>query len=89
MPRDLSLFQWAAIVGAAALIVLPRLTALKSAASSVLGVFRKAETTPDIHAKVDAYRTLATDLPPELAKQVWISIQSPGATVDLEATHAG
>ena len=88
MPLNLSPIQWAAIAGAAALIVLPRLTALKSTAGSVIGLFRKAETAPDIHAKVDASRTLATDLPPELARQVWGCIQSSVATMGTEATHA-
>ena len=89
MLPELSPIQWAAIVGAAALIVLPRLTALKGAAGSLVGLFRQTETVPDIHAKVDAYRTLAGDLPPELAKQVWICIQSPGLTLTREATDAG
>ena len=89
MLPDLSPIQWAAIAGAAALIVVPRLTALKGVAGSLTGLFRRAESTPDIHAKVDAYRTLAVDLPPELARQVWICIQSPGSTPSEEATDAG
>ena len=86
MPLELSTFQWAAIAGAAALIVLPRLTALKGVAGSLTGLFRRAENTPDIHAKVDAYQTLAAGLPPELARQVWVCIQSPA--LSEEATDA-
>jgi hypothetical protein len=56
-------------------------------ATSLTGVFRRSETTPDIHSKVDAYRTLASDLSPELAKQVWICIQSPSRVENSEATH--
>ena len=87
MPLDLSPIQWAAIVGAAALIVLPRLTALKGLTGSLVGLFRQVESTPDIHAKVDAYRTLADDLPPDLAQKVWMSIQSSMAA-DLEVSRA-
>jgi hypothetical protein len=86
--KNLTPIQWAAIVGAVALLVLPRLTALKDAAGSMIGLFRKAETAPDIHAKVDAYRTLAADLPTDLAKQVWSCIQSSVAATGTEATHA-
>ena len=87
MLPELSPFQWAAIVGAVALIVVPRLTALKGAAGSLAGLFRRSETTPDIHAKVDAYRTLAAGLPPDLAQQVWMSIQSSTAA-DPEVSDA-
>ena len=87
MLPNLTPIQWATIAGAAALIVLPRLTALKGVAGSVAGLFRRSERAPDIHAKVDAYRTLAGDLPPELAKQVWVCIQSPAVPVTTEANH--
>ena len=89
MLPSLSPIQWAAILGAAALIVLPRLTALQGAASWLAGLFRRSESVPDVHAKVDAFRTLAGDLPPELATQVWACIQSPAPMPSTEATHAG
>ena len=86
MLPELSPIQWAAITGAAALIVVPRLTALKGMAGSLAGLFRRTESAPDIHKKVDAYQTLAADLPPELARQVWVCIQSPAPSE--EATDA-
>lgn len=87
MPLELSTYQWAAIAGAAALIVLPRLTALKGVTGSLAGLFRRSERTSDIHAKVDAYQTLATDLPDDLAQQVWMSIQTSMVT-DPEVSRA-
>jgi len=76
MLHSLSPIQWAAILGAVALIILPRIAALKGTIGSMVGLFRKGEDVPDIHAKVEAYQTLAADLPPDLAQKVWMSIQS-------------
>ena len=77
MLPDLNPIQWAVLAGAIALVIVPRLGVLKVPLGSLLGRLRRTPKAPDVHAKVDAYHTLATDLSAELAKQVWACIQSP------------
>lgn len=81
LPLDLSTTQWLVLAVAAAIVILPRLGSLKTWAAELLAKLKPAtatDTSPDIHAKVDAYRTLAGNLPVDLAKQVWACIQWPG-----------
>lgn len=77
MLPELTPMQWTVLAAAAALVIVPRLGALRATLGSLAGLLRRSAKTPDVHAKVDAYRTLAADLTPDLAKQVWSSIQSP------------
>jgi hypothetical protein len=71
---DLTPIQWAAIAGAAALVVIPRLGSLQGLVAPLAGMFKKAPDN-DIHAKVDAFRVISGSLNPDLAKQVWAAIQ--------------
>ena len=77
MLPDLTTTQWAVLAGAAALVLVPRAAALWGPIASLVGLFRSQPIAPDVHAKVDAYQTLVTDLSPELAKQVWAAVQWP------------
>jgi len=80
MLPELTPFQWAVLAGAAALVVVPRLGSLKAPLVSIAAMLRPQTKAPDVHAKVDAYRVLAADLPAELARQVWACVQSPVRT---------
>lgn len=78
--QNLSPIQWAALVGAVALIVWPRLPAIKEAAAGLLSRFRQTKTEPAEAIDADAialtaFKTLRTKLGPELAAQVWAKIQ--------------
>jgi len=77
MLPELTPMQWTVLAAAAALVIVPRLGALRAPLASLAGLLRRSAKTPDVHAKVDAYRTLAADLPADVAKQVWSAIQSP------------
>ena len=78
MLPDLAPLQWAVLAGAIALVIVPRLVGvLKTRLGSLAGLLRRQPAAPDVHAKVDAYRTLVPDLSPELAAGVWVAIQSP------------
>ena len=80
MPLDLNITQTVVLAVAAALIVVPRLGAVKEKLVAWLAWLRPSTNNndADIHAKVDAYRTLAGDLPAELAREVWACMQTPG-----------
>jgi hypothetical protein len=80
MLPDLNPIQWAVLAGAIALVIVPRLGVLKVPLGSLVGPLRRAPKAPDVHDKVYAYHTLATDLSADLAKQVWACIQSPTPT---------
>ncbi len=77
--NDLTTTQWAVLAAAIALLAFPRLGGIKTWITGLLAKVKPASTTsaPTIHAKVDAYQTLAGDLPVDLAKQVWACIQEP------------
>ena len=77
MLPELTPMQWTLLSAAAALVIVPRLGALWAPLASLAGLLRRRAKTPDVHAKVDAYRTLASDLSADVAKQVWSAIQSP------------
>lgn len=80
MQLDLTTTQWAVLAAAIALVAFPRLGGIKTWLTGLLAKVKPAATTatePTIHAKVDAYQTLASDLPVELAREVWACIQSP------------
>jgi len=79
MPLDLNTTQAAVLAVAAAILIVPRLGGVKEKLSELFARLRPSTNNDvaDIHAKVDAYRTLAGDLPAELARQVWASIQTP------------
>ena len=77
MLPELTITQWAVLAGAAALVLLPRAGALRGPIAWFAGLLRRQPASPDVHAKVDAYQTLVTDLSPELATQVWAAVQWP------------
>mgnify|MGYP000185723910 CR=1 FL=1 len=77
MLPELTPMQWTVLAAAAALVIVPRLGELRARSASLAGLLPRSAKTPDIHAKVDAYRTLAADLPADVARQVWSAIQSP------------
>ena len=87
MLPNLSPIQWVVLIGVIALVIVPRLGTLKTPLGSLVGLLRRGPTSPDIHAKVEAYQTLADDLSPELAQKVWVSIQS-STLADPEVPHA-
>ena len=84
MLPELTPMQWTVLAAAAALIIVPRFGALGAPLVSLVGRLRRPTKVPDVHAKVDAYRTLAADLPADLAKQVWACIQSPCRVVEVK-----
>lgn len=76
--QSFSLVQWAALVGAAALIIVPRLSAAKSSIAAVWSRFRPSSDpkTVDTDAvALSAFKTLRAKLGPDLAAQVWAKIQ--------------
>lgn len=78
--QNLSPVHWAALVGAVALIVWPRLPAIKEAAAGLLSRFwpataEPAETVDADAVALTAFKTLRAKLGPELAAQVWAKIQ--------------
>ena len=89
MLPELTITQWAVLAGAAALVLLPRAGALGVPIAWFAGLFRSQPADPGVHDKVDAYQTLVTDLSPDLAKQVWASVQWPLPTPPApEESHA-
>jgi hypothetical protein len=78
---DLTTTQWAVLAAAVALVVFPRLGGIKTWVAALVAKVKPTATTDTeadtIHSQVDAYRTLAPVMSPDLAKQVWACIQTP------------